>query len=722
MFSFNSRGKLLLSIIFILTATQIFAADGDLDLTFGGGGKVFTDIDSGGDIVQDIVLQPDGKIIAVGYSYTSTSVRGAIVRYRPNGSLDNTFGTNGKILIPAVYLRDSALQPDGKIVVAGYTGSSPNYDFYIARLNADGTFDTTFNGTGTLILDLSTVSDNAYSVKIQPDGKILVGGSAAIDFAIVRLNADGALDTSFDGDGKTYTNIPPGSSRINFLELQPDGKILAAGTSTTPNPSSGAEVGSFATARYNADGSLDTSFNNGIGFATTMFFTSAQSSGSIGNSAESILLPPGGKILVVGSTHISSLQETKVAMIQYNADGSVDSGFGTNGKAQNSFGMATSAHDAALQADNKIVVAGSSGHIKFGLPITVGRFNPNGSLDTSFNGDGWSRIQNAPNDYSIGNAAVIQPDGKILVGGYYGYYASPPDFILVRFNAIGGRYDIADFDGDGRSDLSVFRNGTWFINPSTANNPTAYYSRELGATGDLLVPEDYDGDQKTDLAVWREDLSTNQSYFHILQSATNTLFSYQFGNTGDDPGAVGDWDGDGKADLAVYRPDAQQSLFYYIPSSAPGNFTVIPWGLTGDKVARGDFDGDNRQDAAVYRPSSGVWYVLRSSNLQPFYLQWGIETDKLVPADFDGDGKTDPAVYRDGVWYVWQSSNQQPRYAYWGIAGDQVVAGDYDGDGRVDFAVRRGSVYYILANSTSQPAYYYFGFADDIPAASAFVR
>ena len=730
MFIFNTRSKLLLSVIFILAATQIFAADGDPDLTFGGDGKVITDVNSGNDTVRDIVVQTDGKIIAVGFSISGLPSlnRGAVVRHRPNGSVDTTFGTNGRVVIPSVLLEEAALSADGKIVVAGYAGTSPNYDFYVARLNPDGTFDTTFNGTGALTLDLRSLSDVASSVIIQPDGKILVGGASSIDFAIVRLNVDGSLDTSFDGDGKTYTTIQQNGG-IRHLALQPDGKILAAGASVMTDTSSGNPFSSFTTARYNANGSLDTSFN-GNGFALTMFVSNGSPGGTRSNTAEAVLLRPDGKILVVGTTSSCCGPQplSQVAMIQYNPDGTVDSGFGTDGKRQTSFGGSaiTTANDAALQTDNKIVVTGSSGNVQVSN-VTVGRFTADGLPDPSFNDDGWNTIQFPSGVFGNAYATAIQPDGKILIGGYRFGSGGPQDFLLARFNAFctttcaGGRYEIADFDGDGRTDLSVFRSGTWFINPSTANNPTSYYSQSFGAAGDWLVPEDYDGDSRTDIAVWREDSTTNQSYFHILQSATNTLRSYQFGNTGDDPGAVGDWDGDGKADLAIYRPGAQ-SLFYFIPSSAPTNFTVIPWGIAEDKVVRGDYDGDNRQDAAVYRPSNGVWYVMQSANLQPFYLQWGLATDKIIPADYDGDGKTDPAIYRDGVWYVWQSSNQQPRYQYWGISGDQVVAGDYDGDGRVDFAVRRGGVYYILQNSNSQPFYYQFGFADDIPAASAFVR
>lgn len=737
---------ILFAILFFATAVEIFAAEGDLDASFDGDGIVITDNDMNDDSIRDLLVLPDGKIIAVGTSLVSSSSsrQAVIVRYNSNGSIDSTFGTNGKIIISSVDLNESALLTNGKIVLVGFVGTSPTFDFYVARLNPDGSFDTTFNGTGAVILDLRATSDSASSVKIQTDGKIVVGGRAArtssgssSDFSIVRLNSDGSLDTTFDGDGKVFTPLQE-TAGILSLTIQPDGKIVAVGEAFMLETSSGNPIGSFATVRYNPNGSVDTTFN-GNGIAFTQFVSNGSPGGTRQNTPDAVIVRTGGKILVVGTTSSCCGPQplSQVAMIQYNPDGSLDSSFGIAGKTQIGFSTypTTSANDAAIQADNKIVITGFAlPNINASLQAVVGRFNANGWPDPTFSGDGWNTLQIPDGSSTSGGAVGIQPDGKVLIGGRRSEPGAMQDFIIARFeaspcntvNCAGEKQNVADFDGDGKSDLSVFRNGTWFINPSGSDNPNSFFGVPFGLATDKLTPADFDGDGKTDITVWRENVSGSSAYFYILQSSTNSISIAQFGQTGDDPRVVGDWDGDGKADLAVYRNGASagaQSFFFYRPSTQPtADFVPVYWGIAGDEAARGDFDGDGRMDATVFRASDGIWYVLQSSNAQPRYAHWGVVSDKRVAGDFDGDGKTDFAVFRDGVWYVLQSSNNQPRYAYWGLNSDRLVAGDYDGDGLTDFAVWRSGVYYILQNSNAQTVYQYFGVANDIPVASAFVK
>ena len=727
---------LLFVILFLGTVVEIFAAAGDLDGSFGEDGIVITD--NGFDLegIRDLVVQSDGKILAVGYSQAgqNPTLRSVIVRYNPNGSIDSTFGSGGKVIIQLVSAGKLSLQPDGKIVFVGTRGEFPSGDFYVARLNSDGSFDTTFNGTGAVNVDLRGTGDRARSVKIQPDGKIVVGGTSLRppsasqeDYAIVRFNANGSLDTTFDGDGKVFTEILVQNQFGYFseMDIQPDGKIVAVGTR------SGSDFQEFLIIRYNSNGSLDTTFD-GDGIVATRFDMLPTT--RIDAFASAVVLQPDGKIVVAGTAAIRNPSYiAQAALVRYNTDGSLDSSFANGGKAQIIFPPFTqsSASDVAIQADNKIVIAGYSGNSNEQQPA-VARLNADGSLDSTFSGDGSNVIVGTRNRFSPAYAVAIQPGGKIIIGGFSGWNLGS-DFMLLRFegstcmtNCAPRREVMADFDGDGKTDLSVFRNGTWIINPSSANNPNTYSTTQFGFSNPAnLTPADFDGDGKTDIAVWRTNYANSAAAFLILRSSTNTLRVTLFGITGDDPRVVGDWDYDGRADVAVYRAAASagaQSFFYYFPSSAPENYVTIPWGTMGDEAVRGDFDGDGRMDAAVFRPSDGVWYILQSSNNQPHYERWGLASDKRVSGDFDGDGKTDLAVYRDGLWAILQSSNNQPRYAHWGLSGDWLVAGDYDGDGRTDFAVWRAGVYYILQNSNLQAVYHYFGFSNDIPVASAFAR
>ena len=280
-----------------------------------------------------------------------------------------------------------------------------------------------------------------------------------------------------------------------------------------------------------------------------------------------------------------------------------------------------------------------------------------------------------------------------------------------------------DFDGDGRTDYAVFRpsNTAWYINRSSNNQ---LLTRQFGLGTDRLVPADYDGDGITDIAVWRGNSGDpERAYFYILQSATGTLRTAQFGKQGDDPRVVNDWDGDGKADPAVFRQGGTgaQSLFFYRPSSQPSvDFVTIYWGTAGDEPVRGDFDGDGRMDAAVYRPSDATWYIRQSPDGQLRAAKWGVNTDIRVPADYDGDGKADLAVFRDGLWAILQSSNGQARYQNFGVAGDALVPGDYDGDGKADLAVYRNNVFYVLRSSSNQLATFQFGTTGDVPVASVY--
>jgi hypothetical protein len=279
-----------------------------------------------------------------------------------------------------------------------------------------------------------------------------------------------------------------------------------------------------------------------------------------------------------------------------------------------------------------------------------------------------------------------------------------------------------DFDGDGMSDLALFRPGTaeWQVLTSSS----AYLSAltiQWGVSTDVRVPGDYDGDGIDDLALYRPSTGT----WYILQSSTqySTYITQQWGNSTDTP-VSGDYDGDGKSDLALYR-SATGTWYVELSSTNFTTYLTRQWGLGSDTPVPDDYDGDGRTDLGLYRASTGSWYVLKSSSNFTDYIvrQWGLSTDRVAPGDYDGDGKADLAVYRaeTGFWYILQSSTNYSTYIakQWGASTDVLVPGDYDGDGKSDLAQYRPStgVWYLLSSRSGSTTYdtHVWGVSTDVP-------
>ena len=271
------------------------------------------------------------------------------------------------------------------------------------------------------------------------------------------------------------------------------------------------------------------------------------------------------------------------------------------------------------------------------------------------------------------------------------------------------RAAFVDFDGDRKTDVSIFRpsNGQWWIQKSSNGQSSAL---EFGAGTDKIVPADYTGDGKTDIAVWRG--STGEWF--ILRSEDNSFYSFPFGASGD-IAAPADYDGDGKADPAIFR-----SGTWYIQAST-GSVQIKQFGIAGDIPQVGDYDADGKADLAIFRPSSGEWWINRSS-AGITAVAFGASSDKPVAADFTGDGKTDIAFFRqsEGNWYILRSEDSS-YYAFpFGASGDIVAPGDYDGDGKTDAAVFRNGTWYIN-RSTSGLVIVNFGISGDSPAPAAHI-
>ncbi len=382
---------------------------GVLDPSFGGTG-IITTFFGGNTGGTGAALQADGKILVAGGAGNYPEHHFAVMRLNSNGSLDTTFaGGTGKVTtsfgLPSEG-RAVVVQPDGKIVIAGVAGQYPAYDFALARYTSSGSLDTTFaNGTGKTIISFGSPATRWVTVALalQIDGRIVVVGSVHNaggdhDFALARFNSNGSPDTSFgDGTGKVTTNFG-GDDLGMAIALQPDGKIVAAGTSL---------IGSynFALARYNSNGSLDTTFGGGSGKVTSPF--------GVGTG---VALQADGKIVVAGDA-------SDFVLARYNSDGSLDAGFGGgSGKVVTDFGGGDGSEAVALQPDGRIVVSGHS-YTSARIYIAVARYRSDGNLDTSFAGSTGKILTYIDPGNVPGQALVLQPDGKIVVAGANGLFA-----------------------------------------------------------------------------------------------------------------------------------------------------------------------------------------------------------------------------------------------------------------------------------------------------------
>ena len=274
-----------------------------------------------------------------------------------------------------------------------------------------------------------------------------------------------------------------------------------------------------------------------------------------------------------------------------------------------------------------------------------------------------------------------------------------------------------DFEGDGKTDLSIFRPAGgewWYLRSSDGGNSASRF----GSESDILSPADLTGDGKTDIAFFRP----STGFWYVLRSEDQSFYAVPFGSAGDVP-IPADYDGDQKADIAVFRPSTQT---WFIQGSSIG-VIIVGFGGSSDRPAVGDYDGDGKADIAVFRDNAGTgeWWVRRSSDNGVFAARFGAGSDQTVQGDYTGDGKTDIALWRpsSGSWFILRSEDQT-FYAFpFGSTGDLPVVGDYDGDDKTDAAVFRpsNSTWYA-ARSSAGTLIQQFGQVGDVPIAHAFVR
>ncbi len=404
----------------------LYGQDGALDATFGGGdGKVITAFGSKNDRAYGVVIQTDGKIVVAGQSNNGSNYDFAVARYNTDGSLDTSFdgdsGTGNGIVATTVSARNDQaysviIQTDGKILVAGNAEDGSGFDdFAIVRYNNDGTLDTSFDTDGMTTTAIDIRDDFGKSVAIQSDGKILVAGyynnGSKNKFAVVNYNSDGSLNTSFDTDGIVTTSFGASHDYGFGVAIQSDGNIVVAGYSDN-----GTDF-DFAAARYSSNGALDASFNSDGKLTTAI--------GSVNDKAFGIVIQSDGKILLVGQSDNGS--DDDFALVRYNSDGSLDTGFDGDGKQTTSFGTNEDyAKNVAIQDDGKIVVVGQSGS-GFDYDFAIARYN-NPSLPvelTSFTGTAINNLvrliwQTATevNNYGFEIERAIDVDPSSLNNGY----------------------------------------------------------------------------------------------------------------------------------------------------------------------------------------------------------------------------------------------------------------------------------------------------------------
>jgi hypothetical protein len=322
-------------------------------------------------------------------------------------------------------------------------------------------------------------------------------------------------------------------------------------------------------------------------------------------------------------------------------------------------------------------------------------------------------LASTPND---GTQSVTIPVGntttaRIKVEGVSNIFFDISDTNFTVNGVVAVPKPRADFDGDGKTDVSVFRpsDGTWYVNRSTSG----FFAVQFGISTDTPIPGDYDGDGKADTAVYRPTATPGAPDLYILNSNGFIFSGFSWGNPGDVP-VFADYDGDGKTDYAVYRPAAGD---WYVFGSTVGN-QFTHWGQAGDIPVAGDFDGDGKTDLTVYR-GAGDWITLKSTG--GFTItNFGLATDALVPADYDGDNKDDIAVFRNGDWYYKRSIDGAFVGLHWGVGTDVPVPGDYDGDGKDDQAVYRNGAWY-LNQSTAGFGASAFGLAADKPVPKGYI-
>ena len=392
-----------LILCYLFSSTSLAQA-GALDLTFGNGGIASVDLDTNYAMIRAMAVQNDGRIIIAGRWYTPLGYDVFMLRYMPDGSLDASFGDSGQASVDLDSHFDEctsiAILPDGKIMVAGMVSTGIPTTLTLARLNVDGSLDSSF-ASGGVSYGYQFPYSSAYDIKIQNDGRIVLAGEQNFKMAVFRYLPDGSPDSTFHADGLMTFEAFSGVNVLRALELQEDEKIVVTGFG-------GPNEYDVVLARVLPNGNLDQTFGS---FGWTTLEVSPGDDG-----VGSLVIQSDGKIIVVGSTDYSPNYDMFAA--RFNENGVLDNSFGVDGLSTISIsGLADKATDVVLQPDGKILLAGNTQTGAGMYSVAVVRLLPNGQRDPGFGQNG-AAVHNYPAPHvDYARAIALQTDGKILVAG-----------------------------------------------------------------------------------------------------------------------------------------------------------------------------------------------------------------------------------------------------------------------------------------------------------------
>jgi uncharacterized delta-60 repeat protein len=692
---------------------RVVLSAGDLDYSFDTDGKRTVAFDLGPNFKSDgaeaCAVDAQGRIVVVGHATGGATNAPdddfAVVRLNPNGTLDTTFNGNGKRTIrftaAGTPSTDDAsivlIQPDGKILIGGSTNSLDGQtSFALARLNPDGSLDTTFGGDGLLAYDaISSLSGGIRDMVLQSDGSIvcfatLFNGSGAQNFTMVRFNSQGT-ETS-------VRSSPTGFFPSKAVTITGD-KILVGGSTRLTGDTD------IAVLRLNADLSYDKTFGN-AGTAILAFDVLPGKDDGL----DGLAVQPDGKIIVGGSA-VSADAPSRVLAARLNADGTLDTTFGVGGKFVSQASLSDNdLNDLVLQPDGCIVLFGSFSGINY--DFTAIRLLANGTIDYSFNGTGRQIIPfNIPGTetYDRGYAGVYSQGALYVVGlATFSNTNNDTDFGIVKLQAglaadsVIGRDPTSGQWQVGQSD------GTKFVNGLPATWPAATYVD--------VAEADVNGDGKLDF------IGRNKSTGQWYASLSSFSGTYTTGNFGAAWSAATQWldtrfgdvDNDGRADV-VLRNKADGKI--YVALSKGSNWGAATawtaaWGLstTWTDVQLADVTGDGRLDILGRNTANGQWNVgvsYLSSFQNSVWTTWALRTyANVLAADVTGDGKADLAFRDQNTGKVFVSASTGTKFAPAALFATwtmttwlDVRAADFNNDGRADLFSRAGNQLFVDVSS-----------------------